>query len=525
MRLKVLVAWSIVLLTGTALHGAERRDPIGRAGETAGHQLLQAVKAGDRTAALGLIRQRADVNTREPDGTAALHWAARQDDLELAEALIHGGARVMSANRYGVTPLYLASVNGSAPMIEALLKAGADANAAGPEGETALMTVARTGSVEAAKVLLAHGAAVDARESWLGQTALTWAAAERHPDMVRELIAAGADVNARSSIREWERQVTAEPREKWLPRGGLTPLLFAAREGCLDCARMLIDAGADKNATDPDGMSALVLAIINGHYDVGGVLIEKGTDPNLADYTGRTALYAAVDLNTMPSSNRPAPKVLHNRLTALDLIRMLLDRGANPNARLKRQQPYRTKLDRGADTMLGAGTTPFLRAAKAADVPAMRLLLERGADPRLANGSDIPVDVNAAPRRLPGGINPLMAAAGLGTREEDTTGRRKTEADAIEAIRICLEAGVDINAVDGRGQTALHGAALQGFDQVVKFLADNGARLDVKDSRGLTPLDMAMGQGGGFGFGGTVGVPRPTTAALLQQLIAAKTGR
>ena len=482
-------------------------------------RLVEAVKTGDKAAATNVLKERVDVNTAEADGTTPLHWAVRQDDLDLVDRLLRAGADLKIANRYGITALYLACVNGNPAMIDRLLKAGADPNFAGPEGETALMTAARGGHVAAAKVLLDHGARVDARETWRGQTALMWATAQLHPDMVRELIARGADVNARSTLQKWERQVTAEPREKWLPPGGLTPLLFASRQGCRECAGLLLAAGADVNAADADGISPLLSSIINGHYDVAAFLIDKGADPNLADATGRTPLYSAVDFNTMPASNRPAPpKVIDNRLTGIDLIKALLAHGANPNARLKKQQPYRTKVDRGNDTMLGAGTTPFLRAAKAADLAAMRLLLAHGADAKLANGSDTVNDVSAANRRAPGGINPLMAAAGLGTREEDTTGRRKTEADAIEAIKICLDAGLDVNAVDGRGQTALHGAALQGFDQIVKFLADHGAKLDVKDARGLTPLDAAMGLAGGFGFGGATGNPHPTTTALLRQL-------
>jgi ankyrin repeat protein len=469
-------------------------------------RLVQAVKAGDKTAAAALLQQRVDVNAPEADGTTALHWAVRQDDLDMVDRLIRAGADAKAVNRYGVSALYLACVNGSAATIEKLLKAGSDANAIGTEGEAALMTAARTGSVEAARVLLAHGADVNAKESWRGQTALMWAAAERHPAMVRELIAHGADVSARSIIQKWERQNTAEPREKWLPPGGMTALLFAAREGCLECLPILLEAGSDVNVTDPDGISALLSAIINGHYDAAGILLERGADPNLADKTGRTALYSAVDFNAMPNSNRPAPKVIENELTSLDLIKKLLSRGADVNAQLKTQQPYRTKLDRGDDTMLTSGTTPFLRAAKAGDLAAMRLLLEKGADAKLATRN---------------GINPLMAAAGLGTKEEDTTGRRKTQNDVIEAIKLCLEAGIDIDAVDSRGQTALYGAALQGFDDVVQFLADHDAKLDVKDKQGHTPLDAAEGLAGGVGFDGSSSVPHPSTAALIRKLMAA----
>jgi uncharacterized protein len=517
-----VVAWSLIALAAVFV----ARDVRANAAETNGRpsdlRLVEAVKNGDLAAASTLLRQRVNANAAEPDGTTALHWAVRQGNLDLTDQLLRAGADVKAANRYGITAIYLACVDGNAPIIERLLKAGADASFTGPEGETALMTAARTGNVAAAKVLLAHGAVVDAREQWRGQTALMWAAAQRHPGMVQELIANGAEVNGHSAIQKWERQTTAEPREKWLPPGGLTPLLFAAREGCVDCARILVESGANVNMADPDGISPLLSSVINGHYDVAGLLLDKGADPNLADSTGRTPLYAAVDFNTMPASNRPMPKVVENRLTSLDLVRALLDHGANPNARLKKQQPYRTKVDRGNDTMLGAGTTPLLRAAKAADLAAMKLLIERGADPKIATGSDTVNDVSAANRRAPGGINPLMAAAGLGTREEDTTGRLKTEGDAIEAIKICLDAGVDINAVDGRGQTALHGAAIQGYDQIVRFLAERGAKLDIKDNRGLTPLDAAMGLAGGFGFGAATGIPRPSTADLLRQLIAGR---
>jgi ankyrin repeat protein len=468
-------------------------------------RLAQAVKSRDNAAVQALLQQRIDVNAPEADGTTALHWAVRNDDSELVDRLIRAGANVQAANRYGITPLYLACINGNAAVIEKLLQSGADANAVSNEGETALMTAARTGSVDAVKVLLAHGADVNAKENWHGETALMWAVSQKHAAVARELIAHGADVNARSKVNNWERQTTAEPREKWLPLGGLTALHFAARQGCVECIPVLADAAADINATDPDGITPLLSAIINGHYDVAGVLLEKGANPNIADRTGRTPLYSAVDFHTMPASNRPAPKEIDNELTSLDIIQRLLARGADVNAQLKQQQPYRTKLDRGDDTMLTTGTTPLLRAAKAGDVVAMKLLLEKGADPRLATRA---------------GINPLMAAAGLGTKEEDTTGRRKTQADAIEAIKLLLDAGVDINAADNRGQTALHGAAFWGLDDVVQFLAAHGAKLDVKDRQGKTPLDAAMGLAGGVGFDGASSVPHPSTAALIQKLIA-----
>jgi ankyrin repeat protein len=478
--------------------------------EAATPRLVEALKSGDRATALTLARDRAEATAVEADGTTALHWAARSSDLEVVERLIAAGADVSAANRYGVTPLKLAAVNGDAALLERLLDAGGAANAAGADGETLLMTVARGGHVQAARALLEHGAEVDAREAWHGQTALMWAAAQGHPEMLRVLLTHGADVNARSNVEDWERQVTSEPRDKWLPPGGLTPLLFAARENCLDCLPVLIEAGADLNASTPDGISAVVIALINGHFDVAGALVEAGTDPNLADYTGRTALYAAIDFNTMPKSNRPAPKVLENRLTGLDVARLLLERGADVNAQLERLPPYRAKLDRGNDTMLGAGTTAFLRAAKAGDVPAMKLLLAHGADPKLA------------PTRS--GIDPLMAAAGLGTAEQDTTGRSKTQQQAIEAIELLLARGLSVNARATDGQTALHGAAMQGYDDVIRFLVAKGAQLHVQDNDGFTPLDVALGKAGGFGFSGQEGVVREETAALIRELMTSAGG-
>jgi len=478
--------------------------------DAAAPRLVQALKSGDRTAALELARQHDEAIAAEADGTTALHWAVRQGDAEIVDRLLHAGADPAAANRYGVRPLHLAAVNGDASMIKRLLDAGADVNALGADGETPLMTVARGGHVEAARLLIERGANVEAREAWHGQTALMWAAAQGHAAMLTELLARGANVNERSTIEHWERQVTAEPRDKWLPPGGLTALLFAAREGHVDCIPVLVKGGADVNATTPNGISGIVLALINGHYDAAGALIEAGTNPNLADYTGRTGLYAAIDFSTMPNSNRPAPQVLEDRLSALDVARMLLDHGADVNARLTAMPPYRAKLDRGNDLMFQAGATPLLRAAKAADLPAIKLLLERGADPTLGTSRT--------------GITPLLAAAGVGTNESDSTGRHKTQQDAIAALQILLDRGLDVNAPDNNGRTALHGAALQGYDDVIEFLASKGVVFDAKDNKGFTPLDVALGKAGGFGFAGAEGVHREETAALIRKLSSAAPG-
>jgi ankyrin repeat protein len=467
--------------------------------------IADAARDGNTTGVLAFLSDDTDPNLAQTDGTTALHWAARNNDLTMAEALIQAGADTSARNRYGVTPMNLAATNGSSAMIERLLDGGASSNEVETEGETILMTAARAGSVGAVQLLLDRGAVVDAREEWRGQTALMWASSQGHSDVIIELIARGANPNAGSDIREWERQRTAEPRAKWMPRGGLAPITFASRDGCLDCLTPLVEGGAQVNTTDLDGITPLVAAIANGHYDVASKLLDLGADPNLSDNTGRAALYAAVDFNTMPESNRPAPEVIANDLTSFELIQKLVSMGADVNRQLERQIAYRTKLDRGNDTMLSTGTTPLVRAAKAADLSVMRLLVDNGADATLTTRN---------------GINPLMAAAGLGTSDSDSIGRYKSEPEMIDAIQMMLDAGLDINAAERRGRTAVHGAALLGFDQVLRFLGEKGAAMDTADSNGVTPLDAALGRAGGFGFSGADGVVRESTAEVIQELLA-----
>jgi len=460
--------------------------------------LAGAMKNRDKEAVRSLLKQHADVNAPGADGGTALLWAVHWDDLETADALLRAGANARATNRYGVTPLSEACLNGNAAMIELLLKAGADPNSAIEEGETALMTAARSGNVDAVKTLTAHGADVNAQEAWRGQTALMWAVGEGHLPVVQLLIGLKADVNARSKVFDYEelRPRAGSVPMIW-PRGGFTPLLFAARQGDLEAARTLLDAGASIDLSDPDQTTPLVIAIINAHYDLAAFLLQRGANVNIVDTKrGRSALYAAVDMHTLDWSVRPLPRS-PDKLDSLDLVKLLLDHGANVNARLTAMVRGRGPLDPPA-AVLGPGSTPFMRAAKAGDTVVMRLLLEHGADPTLATKNN---------------TTALMVASGLGYVDLRSKG---TEEEAIEAIKICLEHGADINAANDKGETPLHGAAIRGADKVVQFLATGGAKLDVKDKSGHTPLEAANGIGGELGFPRLV---HDSTVALLRQLM------
>jgi len=467
--------------------------------------VIDAVKAGDQAGLRAALQKRADVNAAEADGMTALHWAARNNDLAAAQALLRAGANAKAASRYGITPLTLAAQNGSASMLELLLKAGADAQSTLPEGETVLMTAARTGKADAIKALVAHGADVNARESWMGESALTWATAENHADAVRALVELGADVNLKSKVLQF-------PEFKWttsgmvstaLPRGGWTPLMHAARQGALAAAKVLVAApGIDLDITDPDGTTALVVAIINAHYDVAAAILEKGANPNIPDSTGTTALYALVDMHTLaPMQGRPAPKLV-DALDADALLKLLVAHGANPNVRL--QRPMLGRYHGSGDATLGEGTTPFLRAAKAVDVSLMKALLAVGADPTITKKDR----TNAAMLVAAGQVFGLGPAAGPAVTSQTT----------IEALTLCLDRGVDINAFNTSGQTALHIAAGRGLDDVVKYLAAHGAKLTRTDKQGRTALDVALGVGAGAGTRGGGGAHQ-STATLLRQLM------
>ena len=463
--------------------------------------LIDAVKAGDRAAALARIKRPGAVNVREADGTSALHWAVRSNDLALAQALLRAGADAKAANRYGVTPLSLAVINGNAAMVDALLKAGAEP-AASAGGETILMTAARAGNPAVMRLLLARSKAdVNARESAYGETALMWAAAENHAEAAQLLIEHGADINARSRLMTYPKdRFGLEGVISVLPHGQWTPLMYAARQGSLGALRVLVKAGADLNLSDPDGTTALVFAIINSHYDAARLLVEAGANPNLADTAGMAALYAAVDVSTLGEIyGRPGKKEV-NDSSALELLNVLLAHGANPNARLKSPALYRAHTP--GEPALGEGATPLMRAAKNGDVATMRLLLEHGADPSL---------------RQKNGTTALMLAAGLGRGLGVFAGDYASDAQMLDAVRVLLARHVDVNAVNENGQTAVHFAALS-MDPVVRLLAENGADLSIRDKNGRTALDFAMG-GGGRGRGGAAPAVRKETAALIRDLM------
>ncbi len=466
--------------------------------------LVEAVRARDDAAALRLLQEsKSAAQERAVDGTTALHWAVYNDDVALVERLLAAGADVNAKNDYGATPLSQAAVVGNARVIRALLTAGADVESPNADGQTALMVLARTSNVEAARLLLKRGAKANAREHWREQTPLMWAAAEAQPAMVKLLVKHGAELDARSKENNFERQITAEPRMQARPSGGFTPLLYAARRGCLECARILVKAGADVNLPDPDGVTPLLLATLNFSFDTAALLIEQGADVNKWDLWGRSPLYAAVDMNTLPTGGR-ADRPSLDKATGITLIQKLVDAGANPNLQLKLFPPYRSlRDDRGADNLLTVGTTPLIRAAKAADIPAMKLLLAHHANVELPT-------IN--------GITPLMAAAGNGSSGLDTRGRYKTEEEAIEAVKLLLAAGADINARDRGGQTALHGAVGFGWNGVIRTLAANKIDLAARDAQGRMAVDLARGTAGSSGRA-TGGQARPETEALLRELM------
>jgi ankyrin repeat protein len=442
-----------------------------------------------------LTRPHPAVNVAQEDGTTALHWAAHWNDAAMVDALIHAGADAKAVNRYGATPLSEAAALGNAVLIETLLKAGADPNTrTTSDGETILMATARTGNAEAVKALLDHGANVNAIETYRGQTALMWAAGERHTDVVKLLLTHGADWKIQSSYRETKLpRLSAASSVTPFSRGGFTAFLFTAREGDIDTAKVMLDAGLDINQTDIDGTSGLVVAIMNKHYTFAKFLLDRGADPNVTDDKGRAALYAAVDIRNEDWSAMPTRK-LEDTYPSTDLMKAILARGGKVDSHLTKPLPGHSGMDSG-DTTLDEGTTPLMRAARSGDAVTMRILLEAGADPSIKTKE---------------GNTALLFAAGVGYRDKFTTG---AESEALEALKLCVDRGMDPNQANSRGETALHGAASRGADTIVQFLAAHGAKLDAKTKRGFTPLDVAIGKDA-FGLP----VPHGSTVALLRSL-------
>lgn len=434
----------------------EGRHTAGRA-SAAGNdlRLIQAVENGEKETVRDLLKGGVSANASQKDGATALAWAAYRDDLEIAELLLRAGAHANRANELGATPLSLACDNASAAMVEKLLKAGADPNAVLASGETALMTCTRRGNLAAVKSLLAHGADVNWKESRRGQTALMWAAAENHPEVARLLLEHGADVRSRT-------------------QRGFTPLLFAAQKGNLELAGRLLEAGANVNEAAADGKTPLLVASASGHEALSVFLLQKGANPNAADSNGLTALHYAVlqGLAILDGVKVAAVVSYMFRPNMLGLVKALLRHGENPNARIVKD-PLLPTSDGPRIAVVGA--TPFLLAAATRDGDVMRALMAGGADPTIATQEH---------------TTALMVAAGLGRSQDKTEAEEK---NALEVVKLAVEAGSDINAANHSGWTALHAAAFKGADRIIEFLATQGAKMNVKDKFGQTPLSIAQG--------------------------------
>jgi ankyrin repeat protein len=464
--------------------------PVVIAGQSSTPAIVDAARRGDAATVRTLIGRRVDVNATAPDGTTALHWAAEHDDIALLETLIKAGANVKATNRHGVAPLSLAALNGSGAAVGRLLAAGADANTKMAGDETALMTAARAGGVEALRALLAAGADPSARVGSTGQTALMWAAARNNAAAVRLLVEAGADVNARTgrAAAPPARSQAATAAQALVtnfeggrsmfnspPATGFTAFLFAVRSGSIDAVKALLAAGADVNDTLSDGSSAILIAAANAHWELASLLLDRGADPNLAG-PGWTALHQAVRIRRPNIGFGTPGPIATGTVDSIEVIKKMIARGAQVNARMSRngmKDGQRNRLNR-------LGATPFLLAAKNTDVEVMRLLVEAGADATTPTAD---------------GTTPLMVAAGVAIWNpgEDGGSLPGQEGEVLQAVTMCVELGNDVNATNYLGETALHGAAFRGVNEVVQYLADHGAKLDARDTRGWTPLAIANG--------------------------------
>ncbi len=455
------------------------------------------------------VRAQVDRGDSTPDGSTALHQAVRENDLKAVDALIRRGADVKAATRYGVTPMGIAALNGNPAILRRLLDAGADPNTATSGGETALMTAARTGRADVVTLLLERGAKVDPRDAVRAQTALMWAVTEGHLDVVKLLVGRGANVNAGTAVtRPKGEYVQARAggasgagiiRQRALPTadGGMSPLLFAVRDGNVEMTRLLLELGADINQASGNHTSPLLIALLNGQVALATELLSRGANPNLADDYHRAPLFAAIDLRNF--NHEKYPFLYDDGRDPLDLIKVLLEKGADPNLRAD-TVPVHGLMQFDGSWANFDGQTPFIRAALSGDIAVMRLLLQHGADPNIATKQ---------------GSTALMAAAGINWIPAQTYTR--SEADYVEAVKLCLERGAPVNATNSLGLAAIHGAANRGWVSIIQILADHGAALDGKDVGGRSPMTFAEGTFLAI----RPPVAKPDAIALLKKLMAA----
>ena len=475
--------------------------------------VADAIRRDDKGALRTLLRQKADVNVPLADGSTALHWAVEGDDLETLDLLLQAGANVKATDRYGLTPLYYAATNSNAAIVARLLKAGANANDADSHGDTVLMVAARTGNTASLKALIQAGAKVNGRDAATQESALMWAVRSKQLEAVRLLVENGGEVNAATRIG---KQPQVRPpgygngshglgivRGGWPERGfqpetpgGLTPLQYAARDGALEIAQTLVAAKADINKTEANGITPLLMAITNAHLDVARFLIDQGADGRAADRWGRTALWSAVEIRNLDDPRNGTS--LRDREGGLGVIQALLDKGVDVNARVKEITPVRRHVNYFGDRSWVdfTGQTAFLRAALSGDVTVMRMLLAKGADPKIATFA---------------GTTPFMAAAGVNWIALQTYTESKES--LLEAVKLCFELGTDVNAKNSMGVTAAIGAANRGSDEILQFLYDHGGKFDGKDNEGRTPYDWAKG----VFLATDPPEEKPTTMALIQK--------
>ena len=487
----VAVAALAALVTGPA---------AAPAAEAAGNRdvpLIAAVRAGDVEVVRALLADATvDVNQTEADGATALHWAVHRNAAVLVDLLIEAGAGVAATNRYGVPPIALAAENGNAAILEALLDAGADPNASLPEGETVLMTAARAGDADAIRLLLVRGADPNARDGFRGQTALMWAASRNNAAAIHALAELGADIHART---ETGGRPPSGSRMFYAPHPtGFTALMFAARGGHLDALRVLLETGADIDDTLSDGQSALVVAVANANWELADYLLDRGADPNLAG-AGWNAIHQLLRTRRMNTGfGFPAP-IPTGSVDSIDVLKKMIALGGDVNARMTvngMKDGQRNRLNR-------LGATPFFLAAKVTDTEAMRVLIDAGAD-TLTPSAD--------------GTTPLMVAAGVAIWNpgEDGGSLKGQEDEVLEAVRICVEQGADVNAANYRGMTALHGAAFRGINRVADYLVAQGADLDARTVQGWSPLAVAEG----FSYSDFYKAQKHTAAHLRELMIA-----